>query len=200
MPRRVHVITHPDVVVDRNVPVPLWPLSERGRRRMQAGVESQPWVRAVTAVYCSGERKAVDGAQILAGHLGLSHKEIAALGENDRSATGFLPPDEFERTADRFFAEPDASVRGWETARDAQRRIVTAVTRLIADDTSQGDIAVVTHGAVGTLLYCHLAGRPIDRRFDQPANGGGNFLSFDLADPAGITHWRRFDEVEATAG
>jgi hypothetical protein len=34
------------------------------------------------------------------------------LGENDRSATGFLEPDVFETTADRFFAEPDRSIDG----------------------------------------------------------------------------------------
>jgi hypothetical protein len=29
------------------------------------------------------------------------------------------------------------------------------------------------------LLYCHLAGLPIDRRYDQPATNGGNWFAFD---------------------
>ena len=43
-----------------------------------------------------------------------------SLHENDRSATGYLPPNQFEAMADRFFAEPQASVLGWERAVDAQ--------------------------------------------------------------------------------
>jgi broad specificity phosphatase PhoE len=87
------------------------------------------------------------------------------MGENDRSATGFLPPSEFEATADRFFAEPDWSVRGWETARAAQARIVAAVRTALLD--ISGDALFVEHGGVGTLLYCALRRVEIDRRYDQ---------------------------------
>lgn len=41
--------------------------------------------------------------------------------ENDRSSTGFLPPEEFEVVADAFFAQPGVSVRGWETAQPSGR-------------------------------------------------------------------------------
>jgi broad specificity phosphatase PhoE len=93
--------------------------------------------------------------------LGIGFEVMAELGENDRSATGFLPPEEFERVADQFFANPETSIRGWERAIDAQTRIVRAVERI----ESKGPTAIVSHGAVGTLLYCHLAGKPIDRRW-----------------------------------
>jgi len=33
----LYFITHPNVVVSRDVPVPRWPLSELGRERMRAG-------------------------------------------------------------------------------------------------------------------------------------------------------------------
>ena len=35
----VYFITHPDVLIDPAVPVPEWPLSPRGRARMQAASE-----------------------------------------------------------------------------------------------------------------------------------------------------------------
>lgn len=41
------------------------------------------------------------------------------LGENDRSATGYLPHEEFEAAANAFFEQPDASFCGWETAVEA---------------------------------------------------------------------------------
>lgn len=185
-----YFITHPNVVVSRDVPVPRWPLSELGRKRMRAGL-AQPWVREITSIYCSAEQKAIDGAAILAGHLGLPFTEISELGENDRSATGFLPPAEFERVADRFFASPTLSVRGWERAVDAQARIVQAVSNI---DQPGGAIAIVSHGAVGTLLYCHLAGVPIERRWDQPPNGGGNYFRGTLSPPGVQSWWQAIDQ------
>jgi len=190
--RTLYFITHPNVVISRDVAVPRWPLSELGRKRMRAGL-AQPWVREVTAIYCSTEQKAIDGAGILAQHLGLGFAEIPELGENDRSATGFLPPDEFERVADQFFAAPDKSVRGWERAVDAQARVVRAVEHIAKVDKTDGAIAIVSHGAVGTLLYCHLAGEPIDRRRDQPPNGGGNYYGFTLSPRAVHSWWRAID-------
>jgi broad specificity phosphatase PhoE len=170
------------------VPVPRWPLSERGVARMRKGLQ-QPWVKNITAIYSSTEQKAIDGARILAEHLGLEFEQVEDLGENDRSATGFLPPEEFERVADQFFAQPEVSVRGWERAIDAQARVVSAVEKLKQDRT----VAIVSHGAVGTLLYCHLAGKKIERRWDQPANGGGNYFRFTLNPKAAHSWWQPID-------
>ncbi|HZO01715.1 MAG TPA: histidine phosphatase family protein [Burkholderiales bacterium] len=189
----LYFVTHPNVVVSRDVPVPRWPLSELGRQRMRTGLR-QPWVRELTAIYCSTEQKAIDGAAILAEHLALDFKQVEDLGENDRSATGFLPPDEFERVADAFFGSPEQSVRGWERAVDAQSRIVAAVERIARSDESGGSIAIVSHGAVGTLLYCYLAGKPIDRRWDQPPNGGGNYFRFSVAPQHAHSWWQPMDD------
>ena len=191
-PWRWVFITHPNVVIDPAVPVPRWPLSELGRARMRAGLR-QPWVREVTAVHCSAEQKAIDGAAILAQHLGLTYTAHEALGENDRSSTGFLPPPEFERVADAFFAEPESSVRGWERALDAQRRIVAAVQAIDRTETTSGTLAIVSHGAVGALLQCWLADRPISRRWDQPTNGGGNCFGFTLEPRALRSCWQAID-------
>jgi len=175
----VFFITHPDVVIDPGVPVPDWSLNERGRARTHA-MAAQPWARELRHIFASSERKARDAAQILAedlGHDGFS--VIADLGENDRSATGFLAGDEFEATVDAFFAYPQESIRGWETAADAQARVVRAVEQAVARAPEGVDIAIVGHGGTGTLLYCHLARLPIDRRYDQPATNGGNWFAFD---------------------
>jgi broad specificity phosphatase PhoE len=180
-PQMVHFVTHPDVVIDPTVPVPDWSLSPRGRDRMTAAL-SQPWVAGTRAVWCSRERKARDGAEILALHLGLPIRALAALGENDRSATGYLPAAEFEAVVEAFFARPEESVRGWERAADAQRRIVTAIAAVVASSADcGGDIIVVSHGGVGTLLLCHLRGEAITARHGQPPNNGGNRFGFEAA-------------------
>lgn len=87
MVRLIYFITHPNVKIDPAVPVPQWPLSERGRERMEIGLR-QPWVPELKAIYSSTEQKAIDGAELLAKHLGLEFTQREALGENDRSALG----------------------------------------------------------------------------------------------------------------
>jgi len=137
------------------------------------------WVPSVGAT----ERKASQSAAHLAKHLSLPINEAADLGENDRSSTGYMPAREFERLADAFFAEPHQSVRGWERAVDAQARVVGAATKISAATQGLAAVAIISHGAVGTLLYCHLLQQPISRRFDQPPNGGGNYFSYSLSPP-----------------
>ena len=189
----VFFITHPDVVIDPGMPVPDWPLNKRGRARMSAMI-AQPWVRGVRRVFASGECKAREAAQILADGLGLGgYTIIDDLGEIDRSATGYLPKQEFEAMADTCFANPQKSVRGWEPATVAQGRIVGAIEAILsqADDV---DVAIIGHGGTGTLLYCQLAGRPIDRRYDQPATNGGNWFAFNGASRQFLNDgWRSID-------
>jgi broad specificity phosphatase PhoE len=188
MSRLLHVVTHPEVQVEPGVPVPEWALSNDGLRRAQ-GLLALSWVRRVAHVFSSAERKAMQTAELLAAACGGPRSVVdEALGENDRSATGFLPPAEFEAVADLFFREPTESVRGWESASTAQQRVVMAVDRCLARATTH-DLAVVTHGAVGTLLWCHLAGEPIDRKHDQP--GQGSWYSVDLATMRPLSAWTR---------
>ncbi|MEO1105254.1 MAG: histidine phosphatase family protein, partial [Pseudomonadota bacterium] len=152
-------------------------------------------IERISAIHASDERKAMDGAAILAEAVGIAPQIHPALGENGRSATGFLPPREFEATADLFFAHPDESIRGWERACDAQARIVAAVTDILTTHQGGGDVAIIAHGGVGALLLAHLKGVPISRDWDQPANGGGNFFAF-RPDMARVLHgWRSIDEL-----
>ncbi len=188
----IHFITHPDVLIDPAVPVPDWPLSPKGRARMEAALAAD-WVPAIRAIHCSTERKAIDGAEILGGHLGLPFATHHDLGENDRSATGFLPRAEFEATADQFFAHPTESIRGWERAVDAQARIVGSVERILAGPVP-GDIAIVAHGGVGALLLCHLLGEPISRTRDQPPSAAGGWrFAFDADTRRVVQGWERID-------
>lgn len=190
----VRYLTHPQVQIDPDVPVPQWGLNLVGRARTEAAAQAG-WLAGTTQIICSGERKAIETAEIIAGKLGIMIEIREAMHENDRSATGFLKPAEFEQVADRFFAEPHVSVRGWERAIDAQARIVREAKAVLARN-RPGDVLFIGHGGVGTLLFCHYAGHSIDRVHDQPA-GGGNVFAF-TRDGRQIVHdWRRMEEAGA---
>lgn len=180
------VISHPEVVVDPDVPITDWGLNDTGRRRAAAFAASETFSK-VTQVWTSAEQKARESADILAAPQRLPVRVDPQLGENDRSATGFLPPPVFEAAADAFFAQPEISFRGWETAAAAQKRICQAVATIV-ETHDGGDLAIVTHGAVGTLLWCAWSGCPIDRRHDQP--GQGHYWQADLDILAPQTCWQ----------
>ncbi|WP_349436930.1 histidine phosphatase family protein [Pararhizobium sp. A13] len=184
-------VTHPQVRIDPDVPVPCWGLSELGTARSEMAARCG-WARQLTRILSSDETKALETAVILARPVGIDIEVLEHAGENDRSATGFLAPDEFEKAADWFFANPDQSFHGWERAVDAQARIVSTVSSVLDRHDPSRPIAFVGHGGVGTLLKCHLAGLPIARSHDQPG-GGGNLFAFALADRSLACDWRPFE-------
>lgn len=181
-------LTHAEVEIDPEVPVPEWGLSAVGRGR-HARFATDPALDGVRSIYASTERKAVEGATAVAEATGLAVTQDQGLGENDRSATGYLPPDEFWPVVEQFFGAPDVSVRGWETARDAQARIVAAVERVLRGAPAEGDVLIVSHGGVGTLLRCHLAGTDITKDNGQPHPGGGCWFTFGRAMDAPASEW-----------
>jgi broad specificity phosphatase PhoE len=185
-------ITHPQVKIDPGIPVPQWGLSDIGRLRAEKMAASE-WARRVRRIISSDETKATETAEILAATAGVPIEILDGMHENDRSATGFLPPPEFEAAADWFFANPEKSFNGWERAVDAQNRITAAVERVLKTHDAREPIAFVGHGGVGTLLKCHLQGRPISRDHDQP-DGGGNLFCFSLADRRLSCDWTAIED------
>ncbi|MGF9756162.1 histidine phosphatase family protein [Microvirga sp. 0TCS3.31] len=186
-------ITHPEVVIDPNQPITEWPLNPIGRARMGLFVDLLAG-RNVTAVYASTERKATDGAAIVAEPLGLSYRTHEDLGENDRSSTGFIAPPEFWEVVRDFFGRPHESIRGWERAIDAQTRIVNAVSRILHEDETSGDIVIVSHGAVGCLLTAHLQAVEIGQESRPQHPGGGCFIVIDRESFKLTQDWRAIED------
>lgn len=185
-------ITHPQVKIDPLVEVPRWGLSDLGAKRAFAAARL-PWAQQLQRIISSDETKAIETAEILASSSDTEVEVVEGMHENDRSATGFLPPDAFEAAADWFFAHPDESFKGWERAVDAQQRIVSAVDTVLSTHDPSRPIAFIGHGGVGTLLFCHLTGQPIHRSKDQMP-GGGNLYCFALADRHVTCNWTPMDE------
>lgn len=190
-------VTHPQVVMDPSVPVPMWGLSPEGEARARR-FAGHPLVRGVRTIVSSTERKAVELAQALAVGARAAFTTEHAFGENDRSATGYVPPERFERLANAFFANPDESVEGWEPARAAQTRVVEAFEAALAAHDASRPIAFAGHGAVGTLLKCQLTGRAIARSEDQRVIGdpkGGNVLVIRLSDRRLFGDWVAMEDL-----
>jgi broad specificity phosphatase PhoE len=191
-------ITHPEVTIDPAVPTPQWGLNEKGRARAEAFAARGLLPRG-TQFFASAERKARDLAGILAAATGGAVTIDESFNENDRSSTGFLAGKQFEDAVEALFGQPDVSYRGWETARDAQNRIVAAVTAALAATAPEQNLVFCGHGCVGTLLKCALGQRPIALHEDQrrmAAPGGGNIITFSR-DMRLISDWQALEDFLA---
>jgi broad specificity phosphatase PhoE len=194
MTRTARYLTHPQVLIDPGVEITRWSLSDVGLARARALAADPGQLSGTRRVISSGETKAIETARPLAAALGVDLELRPRMHENDRSATGFLPPPEFEAVADAFFANPSQSVRGWETAEAAQRRIVEEVDACLTGH-REGDVLFVGHGGVGTLLFCALSGMAIDRRFDQGPGGGGCWFQFDIDQRRASRGWQPMETL-----
>ncbi len=184
-----YYFTHTQVRVDPATPVRDWHLSDEGRARILR-VIGAPWMSRVTGIVAASEYRTIEAAHIFAARRGLPVEVHPELDDSARRVHDFLSVAELDRMLDAFFARPQDSARpGWETAADAQRRIAGAIDALLDARTADGDLLIVGHGRIGTLLLCHLAGLPIAREHFQPAPGG-NLFAFDCASRALLFRWR----------
>src|SRR3954447_8166401 len=87
-------VTHPQVHIDPEVPVPNWELSDLGRSRVEALAQSG-WLGGSKHIVASAETKAIQTARILATALGIGVKVRPGMHENDRSSASFLEPNYF---------------------------------------------------------------------------------------------------------
>lgn len=183
-------MTHPEVQVDPKVLVPEWSLKPEGIRRAEVFARHSV-LSNLMRIVSSRETKALEAAEVIAIRKGLAVEARQDLGENDRSSTGFVPPTEFETLADAFFAHPFQSVQGWERAVDAQARVMASLADLLVVP-ADGDVLIVGHGGVGTLLYCALLEIPIDRSHDQPHQGCYYVINLQTGRP--LSGWRPLED------
>ena len=145
------LITHPDAPLMRPCAFRIGHLTRTAAQACTLhAMLCRAWIKGVR----SNERKARDGAEILTEGLGLSkYTVVTGLGENDRSATGYLNKATKRSSKQRstpFFSQPHTSVRGGETAAAARARIVRAVEQVLSQAHEEQDVAMIGHGGTGT--------------------------------------------------
>lgn len=148
--RKLILVKNAPPQIDPSVVPQRWVLSEDGRA-------SCDWLaqalqrEGVERLYASLEPKALETAALVGLAMGLPVQPRADLHENDRTGTGFLSQDDLEARMRRFFTAPGEPVVGMETA-DAARARFEAAIRAILAETKSGNVAIVTHGTVISLL------------------------------------------------
>jgi len=144
----------PEIVSD--LPANQWRLSDTGRLRCKRLAERLA-AYDPEVIVASLEPKATETGRIVANILGKPFETAEDLHEHDRSSVGLLDTKEqFEARVASLLENPQKLVFGRETADDAHRRFAKAITGVIRKHPS-GNLAVVTHGTVMTLLVARIA-------------------------------------------
>lgn len=109
----IYFLAHPEVLIDPQVPVPQWPLSDIGRARMESFCERATWLSELTRLVSSAETEALDGAKIIQRRYALALHADSRFNELDRSATNYLSKAEHGVVSKAAFASQSADECQW---------------------------------------------------------------------------------------
>ncbi len=191
----VRYLTHPQVQIDPDVPVPQWGLSPLGRARIEA-IANAAWLSRTTQIVASGERKAIETAEILARPRGIMI-EIRKPMPRERSLRHRLPAAARVRRGREPVFRGAACERSRLGARGRcagphrSRGRSRAARAIVRATLSSSAMAPSARCCSATMPAC-----PIDRVHDQ-GPGGGHVFTFVKEGRRVLHAWRRMEEVEA---
>jgi broad specificity phosphatase PhoE len=155
--RTVYFIKHGKPTIVAGVPAHEWLLSAEGRTQ-SLQLARQLASQVPDVVVTSEEPKAAVTGRVLAVALDRPVRRRLGLHEQLRYTQPFYgDTGVFERAMAEFFARPSEHVAGEETADQAHARFSSAVNAAL--QSTQGDVALVAHGTVISLLVARANDR-----------------------------------------
>ena len=152
----LYFIAHPEVVPDPGIPISMWNYTDYGMARWEK-ILTKLWIKEIEKIYTSPEARAIQAAQGLSHSLGYSLHTREDLGPIKKPDQGkVVAPEEYAASLGQFYQFPSTSVTGWETASEAQKRIVTATSSILQESQNVAYIAVISHEDLGNLLLSHV--------------------------------------------
>lgn len=144
------LVRHGRPQIDPDIPPPHWNLSSEGRAAIVA-LSGALAPFAPQAVISSPEPKALQTAELIAGHIGFDIEIDTGLGEHRRPSFPFGPDAEFLVRMAAVFRQPYTSAPCDESADQALHRLTATLARYPVRP-----LVAVTHG---TVLSLYLARR-----------------------------------------
>lgn len=182
---KLYFITHPSVAIIKDQSIDQWGLSDKGLEETERLLKLNFWDE-IEAIHTSPEIKAVQVASLAAKKLGINIKVHECLSEVDRSSTGFVEFDQYMKLMENFYSHPKERVEGWESAEEATKRIVNCVSGIM-ETANSGTLAIIGHGATGTLLACHLLA--MDPSYSEDPMGTGRYMVIDWDKKIILNKW-----------
>lgn len=181
-------ITHPSVNIDKNVLPQFWDLSEKGFIEAEKLMDEYFW-KDVKAIYSSVEPKAYSVARIASDKFKIPHQAFKELGEADRSATPFLPIDEYMQAIKYSYEHPDGNHLGWESHNSMMKRNATKLEEIMKSHHDE-TIAIIGHGGAGTTVKCFI--KSIEPNFAEDPQKTGCYFIADWDKRMIIQDWVKY--------
>jgi len=189
---KIYYATHPKVVLNPEIPDTQWAVSEEGWKQAEALLQKD-FMRSISIIYSSDERKAKETAAYLSDALGVEHK-IEDLSGANRSKAGFLSNEDNREAVRIFYSEHNTEPFGWESATSTQKRNISAFERINTAASQDKNILIIGHGDGGTTLICHLLNVPISRDEDQPVPT--SYWVYDRDTKQVAQKWQPYSAIE----
>lgn len=147
-------IRHAKTLVDKNISIEDWVLTDEGKKQAQELTESSTLDNADVLI-SSQEKKSYLTIAPLAKKLGKDIIELQELGEIKRPGSEKITKEEYDEMKVKIFKDLDFTAHGWETANHALRRFKRAVDK-IDKKYEEKTIIICAHGTVMTLYFAFL--------------------------------------------
>lgn len=182
-------ITHPAVVIDPNIPIDEWELSEEGLVAVDRLLQLDFW-QEVKYLYTSEEKKAYKVGEAVEVKFGLQFEKIKDLGEADRSSTGIISPvEEYMKVVQEAYKNLALGVRGWESHLEMMLRNAKVIDQL--KQKHQGEtLAIIGHGGSGTTLKCYI--KKVLPAFAEDPQKTGCYFVADLDQGEILADWEKY--------
>ncbi len=188
MPRKLYFITHPDVVIDPKKYKSFWELSAEGIGAAKRVAIKSFW-KDINNIYTSTEIKTIQTAEIINKKHKIPYESTNCLNEFESKSTGFLPIEEFIDAMKSFYEKPAESFRGWERLIDAEYRVLNCIKK-ITRMPENSSIAIIGHGATGTLLKCFYKG--VTPSWEEDPKQTGCYFIADIENKKLIQDWKKY--------
>jgi broad specificity phosphatase PhoE len=182
-------ITHPDVIIDKDIPIDKWKLSPDGLETVER-LSSESFWSEVEIIYSSSEPKASTVAEIIAlkSHVPLA-KEYKKECLCEVLHRTFIEPDLYAVAVEKWYLDPTGHPQGWESVNEAQKRIVACVSEIMLQNRDK-TVVIVGHGGTGTLLKCFIKG--VSPSYQEDPQQTGKYLICNWGEKEVITEWIKY--------
>ncbi len=185
---KIYYITHPSVEIDKSKNPDEWKLSEEGKEKAKELLRKHFWAE-VDIIFSSEEPKAKEVAKMASEKFGIETFSYKDLGEADRSATPFLPLEEYMEKIEEAYEKPSKSIVGWESHESVMKRNVNCLKGIVKKYKNK-TIAIIGHGGAGTLIKCFIKGKEPD--FDEDPKKTGCFFVADWESRKVLNDWKGY--------
>jgi broad specificity phosphatase PhoE len=139
-------IRHSKSLVNPDIPIPTWGLSEEGvtlAKKLNELIQ----IKTLDVIYASLQTKAIETAVLVTKNTGIPIKTDNRLTETTSFTNKFVNLEQLEQNTKNYYSNPKISINNGETLEEALNRFNTAISDITKFE-NKDNIGIVSHGNI----------------------------------------------------